>query len=241
MSFFQDVGDFFEDMWSSLWGEDEWQREHSDYDNGYDDYDDGDSSDSDFIGPMPAPDWKPNGGGGSGLGNDYLNNYLKPKTFDEWLADQGLSQDVDHEDYFGSFYEKSADSLIEQALQNQTNTIKKAEDIANKQGTASHTAYDISSNNFSQNSERTFSKGLSNSGFSNYLKGISYLAYRDEMGNNSEAKSNAITNANIDYSNQESDAVKDMNDAIAKREKELLDMYNKDVHNKVSISTGLGN
>ena len=213
MGFISDVGDFFEDLWDGLWGENDWESggSSSGSGGGSDDDDDG------TYGPPIAP----------GFGENGNNEVYVPKTFDEWLKDQGLSQDVESEDYFGAFYEKTADSLVEQAFENKRKTITQAENIANKQGTASHTAYDIASNNFSKRSEQTFTKGLSNSGFSNYLSGISYLAYRDEIGENAESKQDAITSANNNYGDQKNDAYKDMNDDIQKREDELLNQYNK--------------
>lgn len=165
----------------------------------------------------------------------YAGAYIKPKTFDEWLSDQKLSRDEQNENYFGNFYKKTAKSLLDQAYTNKTNATNSAEVNASRAGTASHNAYKVADSNYSNASERMSSSGLSNSGFSNYLKGISYLAYRDELAKNTNSKIDAISKAESNYSNTSNQIEQDKAKQISDREQELLKLYldsvnkNKDV------------
>ncbi|MEG1520333.1 MAG: hypothetical protein RR458_05020 [Clostridia bacterium] len=225
-NFWESIGNWFSDLWDRIVNPDTGEKDPDSGGGGsgggggtnqsWDNYHDREKLKGDSIG--------------------YVGTYIKPKTFDEWLGDQKLSRDEKSENYFGNFYKKTAKSLVDQAYSNKESAMKNANTTASRAGTASHNAYNVASSNFSNGSERMFSNGLKNSGFSNYLKGISYLAYRDEINKTNNAKLDSIATADKNYTNSVTQIESHQAKQIADREKELLKLYNDAVGQNKDIS-----
>lgn len=160
----------------------------------------------------------------------YITGLQKQKTFNEWLKVQGLSREKKDENYFGRYYIDEAKSLINQANLDKDSAINIANRNARRAGTASHNAYDIASSKFSSNNEHIFDKGLSNSGFEDYLQGIAYLAYRDDLLKTNNVKANAISQAENTFSETKANYLSNQKNSISKRESELYDYYLKDLN-----------
>lgn len=170
---------------------------------------------------------------------NYIIKMTKQKTFDEWLASQGLSREENSQNYFGSYYKKAANALLSQSYTDKEYQINKAKNLSYNQGLATSNNYKTASSNFSEQSERMYDLGMKNSGFDSYLKGLSYLAYRDELSKNSANLSNSIANAEREYKATTSTTRSELAENIQKREEELLKLYLNEINSNNELISNL--
>ncbi len=167
--------------------------------------------------------------------NDYIIEYQKPKTFSEWLDGQGLSNDENSQNYFGNYFKKSAESLEKQAYSDYSANKSNINALANSQGIASHNAYKIASSDFSKNNELLYANGLTNSGFDSYLKGLTYLAYRDEILKNNQNKMENLNLAENKLNSSLNEIETNLYKDIADKESELINLYNQDIRTNKNL------
>lgn len=156
---------------------------------------------------------------------NYIIGFTNPKTFDAWLSDLGLSRDENSEKYFGSYFKNATKSLLDSAYSDKAYNIASAKQSLFEKNLAAGNAYELSQSDFNNKAQTLYKKGLKNSGFDSYLKGIAYLGYRDEIAKNNTAYENSVMEYNKVYADKEAELKSEMSEKIAKREAELLKLY----------------
>lgn len=156
---------------------------------------------------------------------NYIIGFTSPKSFTSWLSELGLSNDENSEKYFGNYFKNASDSLLKAAYSDKEYNILNAKKERFENNLSAGNAYKISQSDFNSKAQTLYKKGLKNSGFDSYLKGIAYLGYRDEIAKNNASYENSVREYNKAYSDKESEIKADTNEKIAERESELLKLY----------------
>ncbi len=156
---------------------------------------------------------------------NYIIGFTSPKSFTSWLSELGLSSDENSDKYFGNYFKDAADALLKSAYSDKEYNIAAAKKERFENNLSAGNAYKISQSDFNSKAQTLYKKGLKNSGFDSYLKGIAYLGYRNEIAANNRNYEESVNEYNKAYADKKSEIEADRNQKIADRESELLKLY----------------
>lgn len=156
---------------------------------------------------------------------NYIIGFTSPKSFTEWLSEIGLSNDENSEKYYGNYFKEASESLLKSAYSDKEYNVLKAQKDRFAQNLAAGNAYNISQSDFNSKAQTLYKKGLKNSGFDSYLKGIAYLSYRDEIAKNNAKYADSVLEYEKAYADKQAEIKADTSEKIANRSEELLKLY----------------
>ncbi|MBR2495838.1 MAG: hypothetical protein IKB66_01155 [Clostridia bacterium] len=166
--------------------------------------------------------------------DEYIESLKENKTFSKWLEDLGMSEDENSENYYGKYIDSAYEGRVSNAISSYNSSLKNAENLLKNSNTYAENAYNKAISSFNKRSENLYQNGLKHSGYDSYLKGISYVSYRDEIAKNRSDYSQNLSKIKSDLNNAITNAGVKRAESMNDMRTQLLKLYLSELSDKAS-------